>query len=268
VKVGFIGDIVGKPGRTMLEQYLRKLRQEFELDFVIANGENASHGFGLGSQHAKELFSYGADILTGGNHSWDKKEIIPLLEVMPILRPLNYPSGVPGRGVSVLHVKDEKIAIVNLMGHYGMPMVENPFLAAQKVVDTLRTEGIETIVIDFHAEATSEKRAMHMLLKGKVSAILGTHTHVGTDDLQIVEGTCYVTDVGLSGARDGVIGMDKDAPLKRFLTGLPASLEIPKKCKKILQMVIMELHEGKCVDAFKLRVFDDQERLIAKAIHE
>ncbi|ARU49236.1 TIGR00282 family metallophosphoesterase [Sulfurospirillum diekertiae] len=268
MKVGFIGDIVGKPGRTMLEQYLRKLRQEFELDFVIANSENASHGFGLGSQHAKELFSYGADILTGGNHSWDKKEIIPLLEVMPILRPLNYPSGVPGRGVSVLHVKDEKIAIVNLMGHYGMPMVENPFLAAQKVVDTLRTEGIETIVIDFHAEATSEKRAMHMLLKGKVSAILGTHTHVGTDDLQIVEGTCYVTDVGLSGARDGVIGMDKDAPLKRFLTGLPASLEIPKKCKKILQMVIMELHEGKCVDAFKLRVFDDQERLIAKAIHE
>lgn len=268
MKVGFIGDIVGKPGRTMLEQYLRKLRQEFELDFVIANGENASHGFGLGSQHAKELFSYGADILTGGNHSWDKKEIIPLLEVMPILRPLNYPSGVPGQGVSVLHVKDEKIAIVNLMGHYGMPMVENPFLAAQKVVDTLRTEGIETIVIDFHAEATSEKRAMHMLLKGKVSAILGTHTHVGTDDLQIVEGTCYVTDVGLSGARDGVIGMDKDAPLKRFLTGLPASLEIPKKCKKILQMVIMELHEGKCVDAFKLRVFDDQERLIAKAIHE
>lgn len=268
MKVGFIGDIVGKPGRTMLEQYLRKLRQEFELDFVIANSENASHGFGLGSQHAKELFSYGADILTGGNHSWDKKEIIPLLEVMPILRPLNYPSGVPGRGVSVLHVKNEKIAIVNLMGHYGMPMVENPFLAAQKVVDTLRTEGIETIVIDFHAEATSEKRAMHMLLKGKVSAILGTHTHVGTDDLQIVEGTCYVTDVGLSGARDGVIGMDKDAPLKRFLTGLPASLEIPKKCKKILQMVIMELHEGKCVDAFKLRVFDDQERLIAKAIHE
>ena len=268
MKVGFIGDIVGKPGRTMLEQYLRKLRQEFELDFVIANSENASHGFGLGSQHAKELFSYGADILTGGNHSWDKKEIIPLLEVMPILRPLNYPSGVPGRGMSVLHVKDEKIAIVNLMGHYGMPMVENPFLAAQKVVDTLRTEGIETIVIDFHAEATSEKRAMHMLLKGKVSAILGTHTHVGTDDLQIVEGTCYVTDVGLSGARDGVIGMDKDAPLKRFLTGLPASLEIPKKCKKILQMVIMELHEGKCVDAFKLRVFDDQERLIAKAIHE
>jgi len=268
MKIGFIGDIVGKPGRSMLEMYLRKLRQEFGLDLVIANGENASHGFGLGSQHAKELFSYGADILTGGNHSWDKKEIIPLLDVMPILRPLNYPQGVPGKGVSVLHVKDEKVAIINVMGHYGMPMVENPFLRAQKVVDELRAEDVENIIIDFHAEVTSEKRAMHMLLKGKVSAILGTHTHVGTDDLQIVDGTCYVTDVGLSGARDGVIGMDKDAPLKRFLTGLPASLEIPKKCKKILQMVIMEMEEGKCVEAFKLRVFDDQERIIARAVHE
>jgi len=268
VKIGFIGDIVGRPGRSMLEIHLRKLRQEFGLDLVIANGENASHGFGLGSQHAKDLFSYGADILTGGNHSWDKKEIIPLLDVMPILRPLNYPSGVPGRGVSVLHVNEEKIAIINVMGHYGMPMVENPFLRAQKAVDELIAQGIENIIIDFHAEVTSEKRAMHMLLKGKVSAILGTHTHVGTDDLQIVDGTCYVTDVGLSGARDGVIGMDKDAPLKRFLTGLPASLEIPKKCKKILQMVIMEVEEGKCVEAFKLRVFDDQERLIARAVHE
>lgn len=268
MRVGFIGDIVGKPGRSMLESHLRKLRKEYELDFVIANGENASHGFGLGSLHAKELFSYGADILTGGNHSWDKKEIIPLLDVMPILRPLNYPEGVPGRGVSVLEVKGEKIAIINVMGHYGMPMVENPFLRAQKAVEELHVEGVQTIIIDFHAEVTSEKRTMHMLLKGKVSAILGTHTHVGTDDLLVEEGTCYVTDVGLSGARDGVIGMDKDAPLKRFLTGLPASLEIPKKCKKILQMVVMEIEEGKCVEAFKLRVFDDQERLIARAVHE
>ncbi|AHJ13503.1 TIGR00282 family metallophosphoesterase [Sulfurospirillum multivorans] len=268
MKIGFIGDIVGRPGRSMLEIHLRKLRQEFGLDLVIANGENASHGFGLCAQHAKELFSYGADILTGGNHSWDKKEIIPLLDVMPILRPLNYPQGVPGKGVSVLHVKEEKVAIINVMGHYGMPMVENPFLRAQKAVDELRAEGIESIIIDFHAEVTSEKRAMHMLLKGNVSAILGTHTHVGTDDLQIVDGTCYVTDVGLSGARDGVIGMDKAAPLKRFLTGLPASLEIPKKCKKILQMVIIEIEKGKCVEAFKLRVFDDQERIIARAVHE
>lgn len=268
MKIGFIGDIVGQPGRSMLEMHLKKLRQEFSLDGIIANGENASHGFGLGTQHAKELLSYGVDVLTGGNHSWDKKEIMALLDVMPILRPHNYPQGVPGSGVKVLHVKDERIAIVNLMGHYTMPMVENPFLCAQKTIDDLRTQGIQTIIVDFHAEATSEKRAMHMLLKGSVSAILGTHTHVGTDDLLIEEGTCYVSDVGLSGCRDGVIGMDKEAPLKRFLTGLPATFQVPKKCKKILQMIIMEIEEGRCIEAHKLRVFDDQERLLVRAIYE
>ena len=268
MKIGFIGDIVGKPGRVMLQMHLKKIRQNYGLDMVIANGENASHGFGLSIDHAKELLSYGVDILSGGNHSWDKKEIIPLLDVMPILRPLNYPKGVPGSGVKILHVKNEKVAILNVLGHYGMPMVENPFLSTQREVEALLEEGIQTIIVDFHAEVTSEKRAMHLLLRGKVSGILGTHTHIGTDDLLIEEGTCYVSDVGLSGCRDGVIGMDKAAPLKRFLTGLPASFEIPKKCKKILQMVIMEIEEGKCIDAFKLRVFDDKEALIAQALHE
>lgn len=268
MKIGFIGDIVGKPGRVMLQMHLKKIRDTYDLDMVIANGENASHGFGLSIDHAKELLSYGVDMISGGNHSWDKKEIIPLLDVMPILRPLNYPKGVPGSGVKILHVKNETVAILNVLGHYGMPMVENPFLSAQREVNTLLEEGIKTIIIDFHAEVTSEKRAMHLLLRGKVSGILGTHTHIGTDDLLIEEGTCYVSDVGLSGCRDGVIGMDKDAPLKRFLTGLPASLEIPKKCKKVLQMVIMEMEEGKCIEAFKLRVFDDKETLIAQALHE
>jgi len=268
MKIAFIGDIVGKPGRNMLQTYLRKIRTEFALDVVIANGENASHGFGLSIEHAKELLGYGVDIISGGNHSWDKNEIIPLLDAMPILRPLNYPEGVAGSGVKVLHVKNEKVAVVNVLGHYGMSMVENPFLRAQKTVAELCEEGIKTIIVDFHAEVTSEKYAMLHLLKGKVSAILGTHTHVGTDDLHIVAGTCYVTDVGLSGCRDGVIGMDKDAPLKRFLTGLPASLDIPKTCKKILQMVILEIEEGKCIEAHKLRIFDDRERLSAKALHE
>ncbi|ACZ12628.1 TIGR00282 family metallophosphoesterase [Sulfurospirillum deleyianum] len=268
MRIGFIGDIVGKPGRGMLETHLRKLRKEYEIDCVIANGENASHGFGLGSLHAKELLSYGVDVLTGGNHSWDKKEIIPFLDVMPILRPLNYPEGVPGSGVRVLHVKDEKVAVLNVMGHYGMPMVENPFLRAQKAVNALQEEGIKSIIMDFHAEVTSEKYAMLHLLKGRVSAILGTHTHVGTDDLQVVEGTCYVSDVGLSGARDGVIGMDKEAPLKRFLTGLPASLDIPKKCKKIVQMIVMDIEEGKCVHAFKLKLFDDKAMVRLEADYE
>ena len=268
MKIAFIGDIVGKPGRSMLQNYLKKIRSEFALDMVIANGENASHGFGLSIEHAIELLLFGVDMIRGGNHSWDKKEIIPLLDSMPILRPLNYPEGVAGSGVKILHVKGEDVAVVNILGHYGMPMVENPFLVAKKAVEDLHVKGIKTIIVDFHAEVTSEKYAMLHLLKSNVTAILGTHTHVGTDDLMVVDGTCYVSDVGLSGCRDGVIGMDKDAPLKRFLTGLPASLEIPKKCKKILQMIILEIEEGKCIEAHKLRIFDDQERVMVRALHE
>lgn len=268
MKIGFIGDIVGKPGRGMLQTHLKKIRQEYALDLVIANGENASHGFGLSIEHAKELLSYGVDIISGGNHSWDKKEIIPLLDSMPILRPLNYPEGVAGSGVKVLHVKHEKVAVVNVLGHYGMSMVENPFLRTQHAIKALHEEGIRTIIVDFHAEVTSEKYAMLHLIKSQVSALLGTHTHVGTDDLLIDQGTCYVSDVGLTGCRDGVIGMDKDAPLKRFLTGLPASLEIPKKCKKVLQMVIMEIEEARCIKAYKLRIFDDKEPLLVEALHE
>ncbi|MDD3342958.1 MAG: TIGR00282 family metallophosphoesterase [Sulfurospirillaceae bacterium] len=269
MKIGFIGDIVGRPGRVMLETHLKKLKTAYNLDVVIANGENASHGFGLNADNAKELFKSGVDMVTGGNHSWDKKEIMPLLDSLPILRPLNYPDGVPGRGVGILHVKEKALAVINVMGHFSMPMVDNPFIAVQKAVDALKEQGVKAIVIDFHAEATSEKRALHMMLKGDVSAIFGTHTHVGTDDLLVESGTCYVSDVGLSGCRDNVIGMDKAAPLKRFLTGLPASLDIPKKCKKILQMVICEIEEGKCIDAFKIRVFDDKEEiLVQKALHE
>ena len=269
MKIGFIGDIVGRPGRMMLETHLKKLKAHYALDIVIANGENATHGFGLNAENAKELFKSGVDMLTGGNHSWDKKEIIPLLDILPILRPLNYPEGVPGRGVGILHVKDTDIAIINVMGHYSMPMVDNPFIAVQKAVDSLKEQGITTIIIDFHAEATSEKRALHMMLKGKVSAIFGTHTHVGTDDLLIENGTCYVSDVGLSGCRDNVIGMEKEAPLKRFLTGLPASLDIPKKCRKILQMVICEIEEGQCFEAQKIRVFDDRDEILSqKALRE
>lgn len=259
MKIGFIGDIVGRPGRSMIETHLRKIRKLYDLDVVIANGENASHGFGLNAQNAKELLSYGIDMITGGNHSWDKKEIVPLLCAMPILRPLNYPDGVAGSGVGFLHVKGKKVAVLNLMGHFSMPMVDNPFVTIKKTVEALKSEGIEDIVIDFHAEATSEKRAMHMMLKGQVSAIFGTHTHVGTDDHIIEEGTFYVSDVGMSGCRDNVIGMDKASPLKRFLTGLPATLDVPKKCKKILQMVICEICDGKCIDAFKLKVYEDKE---------
>ncbi len=261
MKIAFIGDIVGKPGREMVKKYLKDLKKEYNIDLVIANTENASHGFGLSIKNANELLSYGIDFMTGGNHIWDKKDIIPFLDTLPIVRPLNYPKGVPGIGVKIIKLNNEEIAIINLMGHFTMPMVGNPFLSIKEEISRLQSIGIKNIFIDFHAEATSEKRALFCILKAKVSAICGTHTHIGTDDLMIDKGTFYVSDVGLSGCRDGVIGMDKEAPLKRFLTGLPSSFDIPKKCKKILQFVVLDIFDGKCLDGYKIKIYDDKDEI-------
>jgi metallophosphoesterase (TIGR00282 family) len=257
LKIAFIGDIVGRPGRAMIKQHLKKLRQEYAIDFVIANYENASHGFGLTPKNAQELFEMGIDCMTGGNHTWDKKEILPLLDSMPLLRPHNYPAGVAGTGCRVFEVAGEKLAVLNIMGHYGMPYVDNAFRCARDTVEQLRNDGISHIFIDFHAEASSEKRGLMMLLQGSVSGIIGTHTHVGSDDLQISNGTAYLTDMGLSGCRDNVIGMDAKIPLERFLTSVSGRFEVPEKCRKILQIAIMTLDEGKCTQACKLKIFDD-----------
>ncbi len=257
MKIAFIGDIVGRPGRDMLKEHLQKIRETEELDFVIVNYENASHGFGLSMKNCNELFSYGIDVMSGGNHSWDKKDIIPLFETHELLRPHNYPEEVSGTGCKVYDVAGEKLAVLNLMGHYGMPYADNAFRCAKKTVEALHEEGVKNIFIDFHAEATSEKRGMLMLLQGKVSGIIGTHTHVSTDDFQIVGGTAYLTDIGLSGCRDNVIGMDAKVPLKNFLTGMKGHFDIPKKCKKILQVAIMEINDGSCSSAYKLQYFCD-----------
>jgi len=257
VKIAFIGDIVGRPGRMMIKEHLMKLRREHDIDFVIANYENASHGFGVTMKNAQELLGMGIDCMSGGNHTWDKKEILPLLDSLPLLRPHNYPDGVKGTGCRIFDVAGEKLAILNIMGHYGMPYVDNAFRCARDTVASLKNDGVEHIFLDFHAEASSEKRAMLMLLSGEVSGIIGTHTHVGSDDFQIAKGTAYLTDIGLSGCRDNVIGMDSKVPLERFITGLSGRFEVPEKCRKILQIAIMNLEEGKCSEAFKLKIFDD-----------
>ncbi|WP_281950344.1 TIGR00282 family metallophosphoesterase [Nitrosophilus kaiyonis] len=264
MKIGFIGDIVGKPGRKMVIKHLKEIKEKEKLDFIIANYENASHGFGITEKNAKELFRLGIDIMTGGNHTWDKKEIFALLESMPLLRPINYPKGVPGKGLEIVEIDGEKLAIINLMGHFTMPMVDNPFIKIKNVVEDLKNNRIKNIFIDMHAEATSEKRALLMMLKGEVSAIAGTHTHIGTDDLQIFDGVGYVTDVGLTGCRDNVIGMKEDVPIKKFLTGLPGRYDIPDKCKKILQMVVFDINEGKCNDAYKIKAYDEEEYFISQ----
>jgi len=262
VKVAFIGDIVGRPGREMLQKHLHKIRAEYKLDLVIANYENASHGFGLTQKNCKELLSYGVDVMTGGNHSWDKKEIFELYKTKPLIRPINYPDSSPGKGLIEIEIHGTTVAIINVMGNYTMPMCDNPFIKVDKVVDELKNRAINHIIVDIHAEATSEKIAMMHILKDRISALIGTHTHVGTDDLSIIDGCCYLSDVGLTGCRDGVIGMDKEIPIGRFMTSIGGHYNIPKKCQTILQVVIFELDgEGQTTTAQKLKIYDNDETI-------
>ena len=268
MRIAFIGDIVGRPGRKIIKQNLERLRESHNIDVVIANGENASHGFGLTVKNAQELFNCGIDVITGGNHSWDKKkDILTLLETKPVLRPDNYPQDVAGSGVLKIDIGDTKLAIVNLMGLYTMPQVLNPFPHAVEIIEQLHNEGIKHIFIDFHAEVTAEKRVLMQMLKGKVSAICGTHTHVGTDDLEVTDGTFYVTDVGLTGCRDNVIGMDSKVPIEKALTGLGGHFDVPNNCKMIMQIVLIDIDEnGMATDGFKLKLFDDKDEIISKAV--
>ena len=266
MKIAFIGDIVGKPGRLMLKRHLKRLQQEHFIDFTIANYENASHGFGLTEKNCIELLGYGVDMMTGGNHSFDKKEILEMYETYPLIRPMNYPKETPGKGIFETSILGKDVAILNLMGHYTMPMVDNPFTMIVEVVAKLKARGFKHIILDIHAEATSEKNALRQMLKKDLSAILGTHTHVATDDLQVVDGCCYVTDVGLTGCRDGVIGMDDVIPMRRFLTSLSGHYDIKEECKTIFQMLVFELDdEGRCVGAEKIKIYDDKPKIVTQA---
>jgi len=258
MRVCFIGDIVGKIGRNLLKDNLQALRERFDIELVIANSENASHGFGLTKKNSDELFGYGIDVMSGGNHSWDKKETLAFIESEHrLLRPINYPQGVPGRGSGIY--KD--LGVINIMGQYGMPPLENPFTMIEKEVLTLKNEGARWVVVDFHAESTAEKRVMYLMLEDKIDALLGTHTHIGTDDLTVDKGKLYVSDVGLTGCRDGVIGVCKEEPIKKFTTGLPVKFEIPNRCKSIFQAVVFELGDTGVKEAFKIRLYDNIENI-------
>ena len=190
-----------------------------------------------------------------------------LFETKKVLRPDNYPDGVPGSGVVKLEINGSKFAVVNLMGLYTMPQVLNPFTHAVELVEQLNKDGYKHIFVDFHAEVTAEKRTLMALLKGKVSAICGTHTHIGTDDLEVTDGTFYVSDVGLTGCRDNIIGMDSKVPIQKALTGLGGHFEVPNNCKSIMQMVIIDIDEnGSSKDGIKIKIYDDHEAVISKAI--
>ncbi|MBI4288323.1 MAG: TIGR00282 family metallophosphoesterase [Chloroflexi bacterium] len=225
MRILMVGDVIGKPGRRAVRVLLAGLREEYGLDFVIVNGENAAGGQGLTLGTAQELLEAGADVLTTGNHVWDQKEIIPHLDgPMPIVRPLNYPPGVPGRGYLV----KDGVLVVNLMGRTFMNSLDCPFRGMDALLASL-PQRPRVIIVDFHAEATSEKGAMGHYLDGRVSAVLGTHTHVGTIDARVLpRGTAFVTDIGMTGPVDSVIGDDVDSVLRRFLTRLPSRLAVGK----------------------------------------
>jgi len=230
VKLLFIGDIVGQPGRNAVKTLLPKLRERHALDFVIANGENSAGGSGITPKTAAEIFSAGVDVITSGDHLWDQKEVMELLEREErFLRPSNYPPGTPGRGRVVIRSGSlPPVGVMNFQGRTFMPPLENPFILAREEVLRVR-EQTKIIFVDFHAEATSEKIAFARMLDGQVSAVVGTHTHVQTADEQIFPGgTAYLSDAGFTGPHASVLGREIEPVLQKFLTGMPQRFEVAK----------------------------------------
>jgi metallophosphoesterase (TIGR00282 family) len=238
LNVLFIGDVVARQGRRAVENLLAGLKTELEIDFTIANGENAAGGFGLTKKVVDELFASGVDVITSGNHIWDKREIVPMLDSMDrVLRPHNYPPGVPGRGCGVYQAGEGvSICVINLQGRVFMRAIDCPFRTADMLLDQIR--GPVTVV-DMHAEATSEKIAMGWYLDGRVAAVVGSHTHVQTADERVLPGgTAFITDAGMTGAFDSVIGIEKEAILNRFLTGIPNRFDQARGDARLAGVVI------------------------------
>jgi len=255
LKVLAIGDIIGKPGRKAVKEILPGLCDQHNIDLIIGNGENAAGGLGLTPSTAEELFDSGIDVITAGNHIWAYNEIIPYLDSeLALLRPLNYPPMNPGRG----YLFKNNVLIVNLIGRVFMNHVDCPFRAMDQLLAEFKHKSIP-IIVDFHAEATSEKVAMGRYLAGRVSAVLGTHTHVGTTDAHILPGgTAYVTDIGMVGPIDSVIGDEPDSVIKRFLTQIPSRLSVGKG-KVSFDAILVEVDEktSKAVDIKRIQKIVD-----------
>lgn len=242
LRVLFIGDIVGKPGRTIVKSLLPGLIEKLRIDFVIANGENAAGGFGITEKVAKELFQQKINVITTGNHVWDKKEDISYIAKEPlILRPFNYPPGVPGQGSIIYSLNGLKIGVINLAGRVFMTAVDCPFRTGLSEIERISGET-RIIIIDFHAEATSEKIALGYYLDGRVSAVIGTHTHVQTADERILpKGTAYITDVGMTGPVDSIIGIEVPQIIERFLYQMPKKFDVAKG-RSVLSAVLIDIN--------------------------
>ena len=259
MKVLFIGDIFGEPGRRAVARAVPKLAAQRQIDIVIGNGENAAGGFGITPELAEELFDLGLAVITTGNHAWDKKEILDYFPREPrLLRPANYPSGVPGQGsVVVESAGGEQLGVLQLMGRAYMPTLDCPFQVAKRELAALK-KRTTAVIVDMHAEATSEKMAMGHYLDGEVVAVVGTHTHVQTADDQILpKGTAYLTDIGMTGPLHSVIGVKKELAIEKFLTGMPRRFEVASG-PSVFCAVLLELDArlGKALSIERIRIID------------
>lgn len=253
----FVADIMGKPGRWAVSQILPELKKIHQIDFTIANVENSAGGFGLTKEIAQKIHHYGVDCLTSGNHIWDRKDIFPYLnESLRILRPANYPPDVPGRGAAIFDLKNDfKIGVINIQGKVYIKEIDCPFRIADKEIEKIR-EQTKIIIVDLHAEATSEKMALGWYLDGKVSAVLGTHTHVQTaDEIILPQGTAYITDVGMTGPHDSVIGIIKEDAIARFLTQIPRRFTLAKNDVKFCgALVKIDPNSGKALSIERIKI--------------
>ncbi|SET41087.1 hypothetical protein SAMN03159358_1600 [Paenibacillus sp. NFR01] len=260
IKVLFIGDIVGNTGRKALREMLPSLKSKYQPHIIIANGENAAAGRGITSAIANEFFNWGVHGITMGNHTWDNKDIFEFIDDEPrLIRPANFPPGTPGRGYTIIKANGKQLGIVNLQGRTFLPAIDDPFRIGEEIVDELR-QKTKCILVDFHAEATSEKIAMGYFMDGQASIVVGTHTHVQSNDEVILPGgTAYLTDAGMVGSREGILGMEKDAVLYKFTTQLPSRFVVDEG-KWQLHGLFAELDEatGKATRVEKIRMREDE----------
>lgn len=260
MKLLFIGDVVGSPGRDMVKEYLPKLKEKYRPQITIINGENAAGGRGITEKIYREFLEWGAQAVTMGNHTWDNREIFQFIDQAKYLvRPANFPSGTPGEGIKYVRLNQLEIAVINLQARTFMQALDCPFKKADELIQEAQTRT-PIIFVDFHGEATSEKQAMSWYLDGKVTAVVGTHTHVQTADNRILpKGTAYISDVGMTGPYDGILGMEREAVIHRFLTSLPTRFEVPKEGRTLLSAVIIDIDEknGKAKKIERILINDD-----------
>jgi hypothetical protein len=251
----FIGDIVGAYGRAVVKHLLADIKKEYAVDLTIANGENSAHGYSITEKIYFELTAMGVDAITMGNHTWEKKELVQKIALFEkLVRPANYPPGVPGSDMLVVDVKGVKVGIANLLGRVFMQCVDCPFQASERVIPKLK-EQAKIVIVDMHAEATSEKVAMGYFLDGKVSAVIGTHTHVITADERILKGgTAYISDIGMVGAKDSIIGMNKEQIIKRFYYQMPEKFEPTEEGPGLFNAVLIKVDPstGKAQEIIKI----------------